>query len=126
MSQLLGLVMNNDDLIVRQQRLLARSAQLRATLGVQAQVIKTPLMMADRVWAAGQWLRRHPQWSLGAVLVVALLRPRRAVVWGVRAWRLRGMFKRAKAWAISVNLPAFFAHNRDYGKSSQPYRAPPS
>lgn len=118
--------MSNDDLIVRQQRLLARSAQLRLTLSAQSQVIKTPLAAMDRVQAIGQWLYQHPQWSLGAVLVLALLRPRRAVVWGVRVWRWRGMIKRAKSWAISANLSTFFAHNRDHGKSSQPYRAPPS
>ena len=90
--------MNNDDLVLRQQRLLMRSAQLRLTLANQTQVFKTPLAVADQVRNGLQWLYRNPHWPLGAMLVVAILRPRRTVIWGGRLWGAWRTLKRVQNW----------------------------
>lgn len=90
--------MNNDDLALRQQRLLMRSAQLRLTLANQTQVFKTPLAVADQARKVLQWLYRNPQWPLGALLVLVVVRPRRTIIWGGRLWWAWKTFKRARNW----------------------------
>ena len=96
--------MNNDELLLRQQRLLARSSQLRLALADQAQVFKRPLAVADQAQASLQWLYRNPQWPLGALLVLVVLRPRRAILWGGRLWWAWNTFKRAQNWIATIPL----------------------
>ena len=87
-----------DALTRRQQQLLIRSAELRVTLAQQAQVLQAPLAVADQVRAGTQWLRQHPQWPLGAALVLALKRPRRALGWASRLWGGWRVYLRARDW----------------------------
>jgi hypothetical protein len=96
--------MNNDELALRQQRLLLRSAKLRLNLTDQVQVFKRPLAVADQTQASLQWLYRNPQWPLGALLVLVVLRPRRAIVWGSRLWWAWRTFKRAQNWIAKLPL----------------------
>ena len=96
--------MNKNELVLRQQRLLLRSAQLRLTLADQAQVFKRPLAVADQAQANLQWLYRNPQWPLGALLVLVVLRPRRAILWGGRLWWALKTFNRARNWMTSMPL----------------------
>lgn len=91
-----------DQLARRQQQLLIRSAELRVTLAQQAQALQTPLAVADLVRGGTQWLRGHPQWSLGALGLLALRRPRRILRWAPRllwGWQL---FQRARDWLGST------------------------
>ena len=90
--------MNNDDLAVRQQRLLVRSAQLRLVLSDQALVLRRPLGLADQAQSGLQWLYRNPQWPLGALVLVVLVRPRRAIVWAGRLWWTWKSLKQARHW----------------------------
>ena len=90
--------MNTHDLVLRQQRLLVRSTQLRLALAEQAQVFEKPLAVADQVRGSLQWLYRNPQWPLGALLVLLALRPRRALRWGGRLWLAWKTFDRARNW----------------------------
>lgn len=94
--------MNNDDLVLRQQRLLARSAELRLALTTQGQVFKAPLAVVDQAQAALQWLYRNPQWPLGALMGLVVLRPRRAILWGGRLWWSWQMLRRARKWMAVV------------------------
>lgn len=96
--------MSNDDLVMRQQRLSVRSAELRINLIDQAQVFKRPLASVDRAGVALQWLYRHPQWPLGALVVAAVLKPRRAIIWSGRfllAWK---SFKRVQNWISKLPM----------------------
>jgi hypothetical protein len=80
----------------RQQVLLLRSARLRQALADTLDPWRQPLARMDR-WRAGlQWLKQHPVWPLSAVTVVALLRPRRTLVWARRLWWVWGTFKRVR------------------------------
>lgn len=90
--------MNNEDLIERQQRLLVRSAQLRLILADQAQVLQKPLALADQAQSGVQWLYRNPLWPLGALMLVALVRPRRAMAWGGRLWWAWKTLKQTQKW----------------------------
>lgn len=87
------------ELASRQQRLLARSAALRASIAAQAVVLEAPLAVADRVRSAARWAWRERLVLIGGTaVVVVLLRPRR--VWklvrvGWWAWRRT---RRVQAW----------------------------
>lgn len=96
--------MNKVDPVVRQQRLLARSAELRLSLADQAQVFKKPLALVDQAQAGVQWLYRNPAWPLGAALLLAITRPRRALLLGGRLWWAWGAFKRVRTLVATLPL----------------------
>jgi hypothetical protein len=96
--------MNNDELILRQQRLLMRSSELRTNLADQAQVFKRPLSLIDQVRARLQWLYRNPQWPVGALLAVAVLRPRRAIIWSSRLWWAWNSVKRVESFIAKLPI----------------------
>lgn len=73
-------------LALRQQLLLLRSAELRSRWAADTAVLRRPLALADRVQEAWRWLRANPAAPVAAVVVVAVLRPRRAWRWGLRLW----------------------------------------
>ena len=78
------------DTEVRQRLLLARSEALRSELARDLRVLEQPLAWAEQGLAAARWLRRHPEWPIGAAALLVALRPLRAWRWGRRlffAWR---------------------------------------
>lgn len=76
--------MRERELALRRERLLVRSAQLRANLAQQSRILVAPLAVADQAVAAARWLVRNPQWPLGALAVWVVLRPRRVLRWAAR------------------------------------------
>ena len=87
-----------DELALRQQQLLIRSAELRVSLAHQVRALHTPLALADQAWAGVQWLRRHPLLPLATLALLVLKRPRRIVRWSTRllwSWKL---YQRASNW----------------------------
>jgi len=95
--------MTNNELQMRQQRLLLRSGELRLSLSDQAQVFKRPLAVVDQARNSVLWIYRNPKWPLGALLLLTILRPRRAIVWGGRLWWTWKMVKKAEHYI--ANLP---------------------
>ena len=89
-------LLSQDDLMRRRERLLLRSAQLRAEWAMQVEVLRAPLGVADQARAATRWLVQHPEWPLGAALLVVLLRPARALRWASYAWQGYGMVRRVQ------------------------------
>ena len=73
-------------LLLRQRMLLMRSAELRARFAADAQMLAPPLHMADQVLAGWRWLRAHPAVPAALLVALAVLRPRRALRWGLRLW----------------------------------------
>jgi len=90
--------MANDELLLRQQQLLTRSAELRLELAQRAQVLTKPLAMADRARELVHWLASNPAWPAGAALALIVLRPRRALVWGGRLWWGWQSYRQARRW----------------------------
>lgn len=80
-------------LALRQQQLLARSAELRTRLETQVQPLQRPLHWADMGHQAWQWVCARPAIPLGVAAAVLIARPRRAwglgmsLWWGWRQWR---------------------------------------
>ena len=73
-------------LALRQQVLLLRSTELRVRWAADTATLRRPLALADRVQEAWRWLRANPAAPIAAVVVVAVLRPRRAWRWSLRLW----------------------------------------
>jgi hypothetical protein len=74
----------------RRAQLLVRAAVERERLSVQLRAWEAPLTLADKGIAAARYVRRHPEWIIAAVALLAVLRPRRALGWarnGLIAWR---------------------------------------
>jgi hypothetical protein len=71
-------------------RLVSRAAVERESVLVQLRAWEAPLALVDRGVAGARHLHRHPQWLIAAAVVLAILRPRRALAWvrnGLVAWR---------------------------------------
>lgn len=84
----------------RRQQLLVRSSELRQQLAQDAQVLTPWLGAADGVRVATAWLQRHPEWVVGAVATLVVLKPRRVLSWGLKGWSGWRMWQRARAaWA---------------------------
>jgi len=74
----------------RRAHLMARAAVERERFSLQIKVWEAPLALLDKSVAAAGYVRRHPQWMIAAVLLLAILRPKRAISWarnGLIAWR---------------------------------------
>jgi hypothetical protein len=86
------------DPATRQQHLLARSAELRASVAQQAQGLKKPLALADKARAAAQWAYSNPVLPLGVGLVLAVVLPKRTLlIWGGRLWGAWTAYNRVRS-----------------------------
>ena len=77
------------------------SQQLRAQAIVQVSGLQPAFSVADRVQDAWIWLRGHPEVVGGAALGLAVLRPRRALRLGLKAWSL---WRVAQRWRVVGTL----------------------
>jgi hypothetical protein len=85
-------------LLLRRQSLQLRSAELRLRVERDVMRLAPSLALADRGVAGLRWLREHPEWSLGAAMVMVLLKPRRVLRWGMRLWWGWRTARRALEW----------------------------
>ena len=91
--------MNRREALARKrQRLQQRSAVLRERLAHQAQSLQPILSLADQAREAGRWLRAHPALVAGVAAAFVVLRPRRLLRWGLRAWTGWRLLGRARSW----------------------------
>ena len=72
---------NRQALAARQQELLKRSALLRFELAGQGRGLRESLSIADHTYAGWQWLKAHPLWPVGALLLLLAGRPKRILRW---------------------------------------------
>jgi len=86
------------DLEQRSRQLLARSAALRAQLADDAQVLRTPLALADQLRRGWCWLKAHPQWVGVGVAVLVVWRPRRMAWLAGRLWVGWRLWQRLQRW----------------------------
>ena len=93
-----------DELLRRRERLQLRSLQLREDWSRQVQVLRAPLRVADQARAGVHWLAMHPEWPLGAALVVLVLRPGRTLRWASYAWQGYGLYRRVQRLMVRSPL----------------------
>jgi len=75
----------------RRERLVAQAAAQRRALARDMDRWRTPLALADQGLAALRYIRIHPQWLIGSVVLLVALRPRRVGKWlgsGWVSWRV--------------------------------------
>lgn len=99
-----GVWMSRVETLLRQQRLVLRSAQLRHTMADQAQALKLPLSLADRARGGVDWLRQHPLVPASALALLVLLRPARALRWGGSLWSAWKLYRKLSDWAAMAGL----------------------
>jgi len=80
--------MNPNELQFRQRRLLTRSTELRMQLRSNLHSLQRPAARADQVTAGMLWLYQHPQWPAGALALLLVLKPKRALIWAGKLWWL--------------------------------------
>jgi YqjK-like protein len=85
-----------DELLRRREELLLRSGRLRQQWSQQVQALRAPLGVADRAREAAHWLMRHPEWPIGVLVVIVLLRPARALRWSAYAWQGWSAYQRVQ------------------------------
>lgn len=79
----------NDKLIrlaERRERLVAQAAAQRITLAQNIEPWRAPLARADQGLAALRYIRNHPAWIVGGVVLLAALRHRHIGTWLGRGW----------------------------------------
>jgi len=94
--------MNRDALMLQRGRLLVRSAQLRTQFAAQASGLRRPLGLADQARDGVRWLVRNPQWPLGALAVLVVLRPRRVLRLAGALWWGFGIAQRVRRVADTL------------------------
>ena len=87
------------ELAARQQQLRLRSAELRFRLADEASAaLGRPLALADQARAALSWIKRNPEWPIGAAVLLLVLRPRRALHVVTLAWSGWRALQSARRW----------------------------
>jgi len=82
----------------RRALLRQRSEALRAELGAKMGALQTPLSWVDRGRAGMGWLRRHPEWPVGLIAVLVVVRPRALLRWSGRAFGAWRLWRRLRVW----------------------------
>ena len=70
----------------RRERLVARAATQRTALALNIEPWRLPLARADQGLAALRYIKSHPAWIVGGVVLLAALRPGRVGKWLRRGW----------------------------------------
>jgi hypothetical protein len=81
----------------RRERLVAQAAAQRGALARDIEPLRIPLALTDHGLAALRYIRSHPKWMVGGIILLAILQPRHVGKWLGRGWvswqilhRLRG------------------------------------
>lgn len=98
--------MNPNELQLRQQSLLIRSAELRLQLRGDLQRLQRPADWVDQAKSGWQWLGQHPQWPAGALALLVLLKPKRALSWTGKLWWFWRSARMLRRWRDTLLKPA--------------------
>jgi YqjK-like protein len=90
--------MSANELQLRQQQLLIQSTGLRLQLRSDFQRLQRPAARADQARAALLWLYQHPQWPVGVLALLLILKPKRALAWTGKLWWLWKSTRLLRRW----------------------------
>lgn len=82
----------------RRARLIELAALQRATLTAQMQPLQSPLALVDRGLATVRYVRQHPQWLLGGVVVLVVAKPSLVRRWLLAGWTGWQTLQRLRLW----------------------------
>lgn len=80
----------------KRERLISRAAAQRSALGREIEPWRVPLALTDRGLVALRYIRNHPKWMFGGMVLLVILRPRIANKWLGRAllsWQVLGRLR---------------------------------
>lgn len=97
---------DRDELMRRRGELIARSRQLRETWAQQAGALRSSFGLADQLRVGARWLASHPQWPLGVVAVLVIVRPRRMFKLASTLWWGFSLYRRVRRIFFSARLPS--------------------
>lgn len=92
------------DLALKRQRLQLQAAAQRLRILHAVQSAAPALGAAERLRAAAQWARAHPEWLIGAGVALLVARPRAFFRWTRRGLFLWQTVRRARS-ALDTLLP---------------------
>lgn len=95
---------DRDELMRRRGELVARSRALREQWGRDAAGLKPAFGVADSLRAGVDWLFRHPEWPIGALVVVAVVRPRRVLKLAGAMWTGYGVYRQVRRFVGAPRL----------------------
>lgn len=78
-------------LVERRERLIAQAAAQRRALAQDIDPWRIPMAFADRGLNALRYIKDHPEWVVGIVTLLAVLRPARVGKWlgrGLVTWQV--------------------------------------
>lgn len=84
------------ELALKRQRLEWQAQSQREDMSHHLQIFLPAFGAADKVRAGAKFLRAHPEWLAGGVVLLAVLRPRKAWRWGRRGAMVWGLWKKLK------------------------------
>ncbi len=70
----------------RRERLVTRAAEQRVALAQNIEPYRIPLALVDRGINALHYVKSHPEWIVGVVVLLAALRPSGVGKWLGRGW----------------------------------------
>ncbi len=85
------------ELALRRQRLQLKCASQRQAIAQAAGNLAPVFAAGDRVRAGYVYLKQHPEWVIGAAIVVAIAKPRALFGWvrrGVVVWQISRRVRR--------------------------------
>jgi hypothetical protein len=92
------------ELALKRQRLQLQAAEQRLAVRRDLARFAPVLSVADTVRAGVAEVKRHPEWLVGAIIVLVVVRPRAVFRWlqrGVAAWQFASQVRR-----VVADLPA--------------------
>lgn len=98
-------ITNNDDLVVRRERLKMRSEVLRQRLSLRSDGLKPAFRASDRVAEGVDWVKHNPAVlgvAAAALIGAAVARPRAVARLGTRAFALWQVFQRVQPMVRSM------------------------
>jgi hypothetical protein len=94
--------MNQQDLerALKKQRLILRSAELRAALAEDGEPLLPLFAAGDYVAEGVAWLKARPRWLVAGLVAFVVARPSRLLRWGRRGFFLWRAVRRLRQFAV--------------------------
>lgn len=86
------------ELALKKQRLQFQSDLLRDRWCSHARGVAPAFGVVDGVRAGAQWLRRHPEVTVGAAVALVVAKPRTVWRWLKRSFAVWGLWRKGRQW----------------------------
>jgi hypothetical protein len=81
----------------RREQLVAQAAAQRGALARDVEPWRIPLALTDQGLTALRYIKSHPKWTLGGIVLLAVLQPRHVGKWLARGWVSWQLMNRLRA-----------------------------